>query len=120
MEVGDLEISISRDQPRVEAKVSVKLLNGSLESDVWVTARLEAESGVRMRETYERANIMEREVDIPSQLQYSRDLYVTYVDEDLMIVRDASGVPEILVRKQKQFSPVSPTTSPGDDLPATD
>lgn len=104
VDVGDLEIAISRDQPRVEAKVSVKLWNGSLESDVWVTARLEPKSGVRMRETYERANVMDQEVDIPSQLQYSRDLYVTYLDEDIMIVRDASGVPEILVRKQKQFT----------------
>ena len=38
-------------------------------------------------------------VDLPQAAQYSRDLYVTYVDEDLLVVRDASGVPEVLVRK---------------------
>lgn len=128
--VGDLEITISRDQPRVEAKVSVKLLDGALESDVCVTCRLEVESSVRMRETYERATIMDQEVEIPPPLQYSRDLYITYVDEDIMIVRDASGVPEILVRKQKQFTnnwgndpgalDDDTMTAPGEDLPATD
>ena len=29
---------------------------------------------------------------------------VTYVDEDILIIRDASGVPELLVRKDKEFS----------------
>ena len=29
---------------------------------------------------------------------------VTYVDEDILIIRDASGVPELLVRKEKDFS----------------
>mmetsp|Transcript_30608 Transcript_30608/g.55405 ORF Transcript_30608/g.55405 Transcript_30608/m.55405 type:complete len:295 (-) Transcript_30608:100-984(-) len=130
VDVGDLEISISRDQPRVEAKVSIQMANGALESDVCVTARLEVESGVRLRETYERANVMDQNIDIPAQLQYSRDLYVTYVDEDIMIVRDASGVPEVLVRKQKQFSnnwgnnpgelDDDSLTAPGEDVPATD
>jgi hypothetical protein len=128
VEVGDLEISISRQQPRIEACVQVKLLNGSLENDVMVKARLEVESDVRMKETYESVSVLDREMELPSQIQYSRDLYVTYVDEDLLVVRDASGVPEILVRKNKTFSrnwgtepeSMEDMVPPGEELPATD
>lgn len=101
--LGELEISISREQPRIEAKLEVKTF-GSIVSRVVVKARLEVESEVRLRETYESASVMDRNIELPEILQYSRDLYVTYVDEDILVVRDASGVPELLVRKEKTFS----------------
>jgi hypothetical protein len=44
--------------------------------------------------------VLGQNVDIPEALQYSRDLYIAYLDEDILIVRDGSGVPEILVRKK--------------------
>ena len=100
--LGDLEISISREQPRVEAKVDIQALG--LESSVVVKTRLEVESDIRLRETYESATVMDRVVELPEFLQYSRDIFVTYVDEDILIVRDGSGVPELLVRKEKSFS----------------
>lgn len=98
VELGDLEISISRAQPRIEAKIDVKLFGGS-EETVEVKARLEEESGLRFTETYESASVLGQTVDIPEQLQYSRELYVSYVDDDILVVRDGAGVPEILVRK---------------------
>lgn len=98
VELGDLEISISREQPRIEAKIAVKLFGGS-ENEVAVRARLDVDSAVRLTETYESATVLGNSVDLPQAVQYSRDLYITYVDEDLLVVRDASGVPEILVRK---------------------
>mmetsp|Transcript_2287 Transcript_2287/g.2950 ORF Transcript_2287/g.2950 Transcript_2287/m.2950 type:complete len:270 (-) Transcript_2287:77-886(-) len=99
VEVGELEINISREQPRIQAEIPVKFLGGS-ESEIMVKARLDVVSGVRMAETYEKVvNLLDRELDIPTQAQYSRDLYITYLDDDLMVVRDASGIPEILVRK---------------------
>lgn len=105
IDVGDLEISISRDQPRVEARVSIKAGGmGDSESAVSVKARLEVESDIRLKETYESAEVMDQTVNLPTLLQYSRDIYVTYLDEDLLIVRDGSGVPEILLRKQMTFS----------------
>ena len=98
VELGDLEISISRVQPRIEAKIDVKLFGGSSES-IEVRARLEEDSGLRFTETYESASVLGQMIDIPEALQYSRDLYVSYVDEDILVVRDAAGIPEILVRK---------------------
>jgi len=86
IDVGELEISISRDQPRVEARVTVKAGLGNAESVVSVKARLEVESDIRLRETYESAQVLDRNIDLPTLLQYSRDLYVTYLDEDLLIV----------------------------------
>ena len=90
--------AISRSQPRIEAKIDVKLFGGS-EDTIEVKARLEEDSGLRFTETYESASVLGQTVDLPLQLQYSRDLYVSYVDEDILVVRDGAGVPEILVRK---------------------
>jgi len=103
VEVGDLEITINREQPRVEAFISAKIFGG-FESEVRVKARLEVQSDLRLKETYESASVLGQDIDLPEPLQYSRDLYVTYVDEDLLVVRDGSGVPEVLVRKEKTFS----------------
>mmetsp|Transcript_28688 Transcript_28688/g.36961 ORF Transcript_28688/g.36961 Transcript_28688/m.36961 type:complete len:237 (+) Transcript_28688:1-711(+) len=98
VELGDLEISISRTQPRIEAKIDAKLFGGS-EDSIEVKSRLDEVSGLRFTETYESAAVLGQTVDIPDALQYSRDLYVSYVDEDILVVRDGAGVPEILVRK---------------------
>lgn len=101
--MGDLEIIISRNQPRIEAKVDLKFLGGQSKSEVSVTANLDVKSTMRFSEVYESASAFGRKIDIPSQLKYSRELFVTYVDEDMLIVRDASGIPEVLVRKEKIF-----------------
>ena len=90
--------AISRSQPRIEAKMDVKLFGGS-EDTIEVKARLDEDSGLRFTETYESASVLGQTIDLPDALQYSRDLYVTYVDEDILVVRDGAGVPEILTRK---------------------
>lgn len=105
VETDELEITIQRSNPRVSASIGVKLLGGAVDGTVTVQARLDVESEMRLRETYEAASILGQPEprDIPAQLQYARDLFVTYVDDDLLIVRDGSGVPEVLVRKEKIF-----------------
>merc|ERR1740117_1710136 len=92
VETGELEIAISREQPRIEAKIDVTLLGGTSNS-VIVTARLDSVSDVRLTETYESATVLDQSIDLPQALQYSRDLYVTYLDEEILVVRDGSGVP---------------------------
>lgn len=123
VEVGDLTISISRTQPRVEASVDLKVFGSSPGSQVLVTADLEVESSVRLSETYTGATVMGNQVEIPKQLQYSRQIYITYLDEDLLIVRDGSGIPEVLIRREKSFkgnwgtepSDVQDLTGPGEN-----
>lgn len=120
--------AIARDQPRIQAKIIVKFL-GRADSEIVVNAHLTVDSDVRLTETYESASVLGQSVDIPGQIQYSRDLYVTYVDEDVLIVRDASGVPEVLVRKEKVFKQnwgtepdeIEDLMAPGEEeLPSTD
>ena len=50
VELGDLEISISRVQPRIEAQINVKLFGGSTRT-IEVRVRLEEDSGLRFTET---------------------------------------------------------------------
>ncbi|KAL3938809.1 MAG: hypothetical protein SGBAC_006352 [Bacillariaceae sp.] len=97
--VGDLKINIFEQQPRIQASVDLRLPFG--ESSVQVKAALKTESDIRLRETYESAEVMGNTIEIPELLQYSRELYVTYLDEDLLVVRDGSGIPELLVRPSK-------------------
>ena len=103
VEIASLDISISREQPRVEGTVTI---NSPLmgESTVSVKSKLDVLSDVRLRETYESATVMGSTMELPEIAKYSRDIYVTYVDEDLLIIRDGSGVPELLVRKEKSFT----------------
>lgn len=54
--VGDLKINIFAQQPRVQASVDVTLPFG--ESSVQVKAALKTESDIRLRETYESAEVM--------------------------------------------------------------
>lgn len=102
--VGTLDITISREAPRVEGLVTVNTLLGG-ESSVEVKSNLEVLSDIRIRETYESATVLGGQViDLPEFLQYTRDIYVTYVDEELLVIRDGSGVPELLIRKEKSFT----------------
>lgn len=54
---------------------------------------------MRLKETYTALKVAGRSVDVPQQLQYTRTLYVTYLDNDILVVRDDSGVPDVLLRK---------------------
>ncbi|KAJ1451208.1 hypothetical protein M885DRAFT_530229 [Pelagophyceae sp. CCMP2097] len=98
VDVGDLTLTIQREQPRAEAASTVSLAGMGAQA-VKVKTTLEAESGVRLRETYQSVSALGRAVDIPERLRYSRTLYVTYLDDEVLVVRDDSGVPEILLRK---------------------
>lgn len=102
--VGSPEITISREAPRVEGQVTLKTLLGG-ESSTKVKSNLEVVSDIRLRETYESATVLGGQVvDLPGFMQYTRDIYITYLDEDLLVIRDGSGVPELLIRKEKAFT----------------
>jgi hypothetical protein len=123
-----VEIIISRTQPRIEACCYVKLWNGWMDGTIRVQSRLDVHSDVRFRETYESTTVLgqDQPLTLPTPIQYGRDLYITYLDEDLLIVRDGSGVPEVLVRKEKQFrknwgvepSAIDDLVPPGDGVDA--
>lgn len=98
LDTGALSLTINRGQPRVEASSTLALSGGASQSVV-VRATLEAESAVRLRETHTELEAFGRKFDLPAALQYTRQLYVTYVDEELLVVKDESGIADILLRK---------------------
>mmetsp|Transcript_10694 Transcript_10694/g.32901 ORF Transcript_10694/g.32901 Transcript_10694/m.32901 type:complete len:268 (+) Transcript_10694:77-880(+) len=114
-DVGALEVAITRDQPRVTATSSISFAGlGAQEFKVATT--LEAETGLRLKETYASLTAFGRDVDVPANLRYSRKLFVTYLDEDLLITRDESGVPDVLLRK----GGVEGAMLPDEGVPSTD
>lgn len=119
LEVSNTKLTISRSQPRAIGEGEVKIAGVSAPTKVAITSTLETESDVRLKETYTTLKFGENNVDIPEALQYSRLLFVTYLDEDLMVARDETGVPEILVRKSMEFQSSEGTSEPSsadDDL----
>lgn len=104
--LGDVEVSISRIQPRIEATIPIQLFGGSSSSTIQLIASLDVVSNLRLRETYDSINFFKTtNLQLPDVLKYKRDIYVTYVDNDLLIVRDSNGIPEVLVRQNKSFRP---------------
>mmetsp|Transcript_32499 Transcript_32499/g.71028 ORF Transcript_32499/g.71028 Transcript_32499/m.71028 type:complete len:279 (-) Transcript_32499:261-1097(-) len=77
--------------------LSTATLFGS-EYELSLKNTLEAESALRLRETYTQAVVAGNEVALPDALKWERLLFVTYLDETMMVVRDESGAPDVLVR----------------------
>jgi len=65
---------------------------------VKVNCELEAESDVRLRETYKSLEVYGRFVEVPASLQYERTMFISYLDDDMMVARDETGAPDILFR----------------------
>lgn len=98
VETDDYCLTVSREQPRVRWSSSFKILGVSQEASA--TARLDVESGVRCTERYESAELAGQSVEIPSPLRYAREILISYLDEDVLVLRDATGVPEVYLRKE--------------------
>ena len=107
-EVGDAFLTIKPEQPRAEASVRTRLL--SFENTAKLNSQLEAESAVRLRETYASAESEYGGLKLPfsNGAQYKRSLLVSYLDDELLVVRDAFGRPDVLMRVD---SPAAPTPS---------
>ena len=94
----------------------------SLENTLKLSSRLEAESGVRLVETYDAAESEYMALRLPFQspVQFKRSVLVSYLDEELLVVRDSIGRPDILMRVQDEgvwvtpeFDPVGDEETPG-------
>ncbi|CAN0114515.1 unnamed protein product [Ectocarpus sp. 12 AP-2014] len=115
VDLKGVTLTINRDQPRVEAAVKASVFG--TEAQVKVRTRLEQKSDMRLQEVYEEAEVAGVTIPIPARIQPRRTLYITYLDDDIMIARDDTGAPDLLVRKQKdfRFNTGTPSTSEEDD-----
>merc|ERR1719247_862622 len=101
VDVRETFLTIKEEQPRAEASVGVRLL--SVENTVKLVSKLEAESAVRLVETYDAAESEYMSLRLPFQspVQYKRSVLISYLDEEMLVVRDAMGRPDVLVRVEE-------------------
>lgn len=92
-------VSAEAGQPRATTELDVTLL-GQL-TTLRIFANMLPASDVRIRQEFIEVEAFDQRTLLPGPLALTRSLYVTYLDEDLLVVRDESGVPEVLVRKDK-------------------
>lgn len=96
IDASDLTLTISPTQPRVKASSTISF--GTIKTDVEVITELEATSSVRLKETYKSGKVGPLEIPLSSIPYLNRELVVSYLDKDLLIVRDILGSPGILKR----------------------
>ena len=60
-------------------------------------------------------NVAGQDISLPSQARYERTLYVTYLDDELMIARDETGTPDVLMRRS-----ATPSGGPADASPPSE
>eukprot|EP01040_Poterioochromonas_malhamensis_P005289 gene5289-5672_t len=104
IDASDVTITISSAAPRVKAETFVKI--GFSKINVSIITNIVAKSGLRLTETYESGKIGVLDVPLTNINLFTRDLLITYLDEDLLIARDPLGTPEIL--RRKDYSAVRP------------
>jgi hypothetical protein len=85
-------------QPRVTTEVKATVFGEERTAQLF--SNLVPVSGVRLREDVIEAEILGQRSLLPGPLARSRTIFITYLDEDLLISRDESGCAEVLVRKQ--------------------
>ncbi len=95
---GDIIVSIQSASPRVRAQAQVKV--GHARMSVAVCTDLQVKSSSRLTELFESTTIGQFKLPLASSLHtFSRDIVISYLDEELLIARDSFGTPEILRRK---------------------
>ena len=93
-EVGDAFLTIKPEQPRAEASVRTRLL--SFENTAKLNSQLEAESAVRLRETMRRPSPLRRPQAALLERRAVQALLLVVRDDELLVVRDAFGRPDVL------------------------
>lgn len=100
--VKGVDVTIN-DDLSVVAKTELMLPQDRSES-VNFKSQLLAETPSRLSETFSGFQVLGRDVSLPGPLAFMRRMIVSYLDDDLLVVRDENGKPEVLVRKPMAVS----------------
>lgn len=103
VDASDIELTISSLQPRVTAVSTISA--GPAKLEVAVTTDLEILNGSKIKENYVSAKVSSLDLPISQLTSLSRELIITYLDQELCISRDQFGSPEILRRKGSPSPP---------------
>ena len=75
-------------------------------------------SGTALREDFVEVEALGQRSLLPGPLAVSRSLYVAYLDQDLLIMRDEAGLPTVLRRSDKfAEAPEEPSYAEDDSAP---
>ena len=105
VDASDIDLTISSLQPRVTAKSTISA--GPAKVEFAVTTDLEILNGSKIKENYVSAKVGKVDLPISQVTSLSRELIITYLDQELCISRDQFGSPEILRRKGSPVPPAS-------------
>lgn len=100
--LGSLVVTITSPeagQPRVSVETSVAVFGNT--QPLMLRANLSPRSAVALREDFLEAEAFGQRSLLPGPLAVSRTLFVAYLDDDLLIVRDDTGKPSVLRRALK-------------------
>jgi len=112
--IGPVRVTIrSADagQPRITTETKVSVFGA--EQPLQLRANLLTRSDVCMREEFVEATLLGQRSLLPGPLAYSRSLYITYLDEELLVMRDDGGLANVL--KRGDLFPGAGEPSFGDD-----
>eukprot|EP00967_Tisochrysis_lutea_P117088 scaffold189124_cov27-Tisochrysis_lutea.AAC.2 len=110
------DVTITSDEsPQPRGTTEVTLLIQGNEQIVQFRSNLKPVSGVRLKEEVIEVELLGQRLLLPGPLSRTRQLYVTYLDDELLVVRDESGIPDVLVRKDKFGGPFAAEPSFSDD-----
>lgn len=98
VDVSSITLKVRPTQPRAIVKAELSVLGNK--QTITIREELDAQSESRLSERYVevKSSVVRRKFKLPTPLRYSRSLFITYLDEDLLVVRDESNNPEILTR----------------------
>jgi hypothetical protein len=119
IDVQDTFLTIGPEQPRATAEVKVRVL--SFENTIKLSSKLEAESAVRLLESYDAAESEYMSLKLPfssTPVQYKRSMLVSYLDDEMLVLRDALGRPDVLMRVENVAW--APSSLDGDDTNEAD
>jgi hypothetical protein len=97
----DVFLEVSRKQTQVKAIVAVRLLGVPVELNIYTKLQpniTDASEGTFLIETFQNIVLAGVELPTPSSWHKSRDLEITYLDQDMMIARTDGGEPHLLLR----------------------
>eukprot|EP00429_Kryptoperidinium_foliaceum_P093328 CAMPEP_0176185160 /NCGR_PEP_ID=MMETSP0121_2-20121125/1207_1 /TAXON_ID=160619 /ORGANISM="Kryptoperidinium foliaceum, Strain CCMP 1326" /LENGTH=373 /DNA_ID=CAMNT_0017523597 /DNA_START=38 /DNA_END=1159 /DNA_ORIENTATION=- len=101
LEFDNVFLEVSQQQSQVKAIVRVEVLGQPVELNVFTKLRLPTShdpNGVLLIESFDKLVLMGVEIPTPDSWKSSRELQITYLDEDMMIARTAGGEPHLLLR----------------------
>jgi len=112
--LGSLTITINSPeagQHRVSAETSVSVFGGAPEP-VTIRSTLQPRSAVALREDFVEVEAFGWRNLPPGPLAFSRSLYVAYLDEEMLVLRDDTNLPMVLRRADAVFSGAAPMYAP--------